>query len=339
MLKTRRIPCRGDCTHTVSSRIVKRTGDKLTDSQHDNIRDLVANLERRIESLELQWASVQKRQYLRMPSFPGQPPETPFMSFSTCSAVDFLHPRYREICGLIRHPFQWHRKLWEWVFVIHHLLDSDIVKPNSKGLVFGVGHERLPALFASMGAKIIATDAPADLAERTGWIDTLEHISTLRDIRFTEIVDGAVFDMNVSYQICDMNDIPPELAEFDFNWSSCCFEHLGSLEAGIQFVINAVEKTLRVGGVAVHTTEFNLSSNDETLESGVTVIYRHRDLLELVQRLQARGHIVKPLIIAPESHYWDFHVDVPPYLEQPHLKLLLEKYVSTSVGIVVTRGK
>lgn len=262
-----------------------------------------------------------------------------FMPFSTCSANDFLHPRYLEICGLMKHPFVWHRKLWEFVFVIHQLLESGVVKPGSKGLVFGVGTERLPALFASMGAKIMATDAPVDLGRKKGWLDSSQHSSSLMQIRYPEIVDGAVFDANVSYQPCDMTNIQPELAGFDFNWSSCCLEHLGSLEAGILFVINAVEKTLRVGGIAVHTTEFNLSSNDDTVTVGDTVIYRHRDIEELVQRLRDRGHIVKPFITAKDSHYLDFHVDVPPYKDTLHLKLKLMGYVATSVGIVVQRGR
>ena len=301
-----------------------------------NFQDELTNLQIRIAALETQFASLTHRQYLPRPPFPITP--TAFMPYSTCNASDFLHPRYAEICDLIKHPFQWHRKLWEWVFVIHHLLESGLVIPGSKGLVFGVGHERLPALFASMGANIVATDASNELAERVGWKDCDQHINSLDAIRYTDIVDGAVFDANVTFQTCDMNDIQPELAGFDFNWSSCCFEHLGTLEAGIAFVINAVEKTLRVGGIAVHTTEFNLSSNDQTHAIGTTVFYRLRDMEELVQRLRARGHIVQPFIVAPNSHYWDFHVDLPPYTGEPHLKLMLQQYVATSVGIVVTRG-
>ena len=136
-----------------------------------------------------------------------------------------------------------------------------------------------------------------------------------------------------------MNNIEPDLVDFDFNWSSCCFEHLGSIEAGLQFVVNAVEKTLRVGGIAVHTTEYNLSSNDATVESGDTVIFRNRDILELVNRLRDRGHIVQPLVVAPNSHHLDFHIDMPPYLHNPHLKLLLWSHVATSAGIVVRRGR
>lgn len=305
----------------------------------DDLFAEIACLRNRIKAYEMQLAQADQTQFIPQPPFAVPISVTQFMQFSTCSAVDFLHPRYMEICGLMKHPFIWHRKLWEWVFVIHQMLESGVVKPGCKGLVFGVGSERLPAVFASLGAKIMATDAPIDIGEKMGWKDTGQHISNLSQIRYPEIVDDEVFDSNVSYQACDMTDIQPELAGFDFNWSSCCFEHLGSLEAGMQFVINAVEKTLRVGGVAVHTTEFNLSSNYDTLEEGDTVIYRRRDIEELVQLLRDRGHIVKPFIVAPDSHYGDFHIDVPPYKNNLHLKLMLGEYVTTSVGIVVQRGR
>lgn len=74
------------------------------------------------------------------------------------------------------------------------------------------------------------------------------------------------------------------------------------------------------------------------MEQGDTVIYRRKDIEELVQRLRDRGHTVKPFTVAPDSHYYDFHVDVPPYSGAPHLKLLLQNYVTTSAGIVVQRG-
>lgn len=311
----------------------------MFDPPHGDTQQELEKLQGRVDALELQLAAVRQSQYLPMPPFPGLPAETPFMSFSTCNATDFLHPRYKEICDLLRHPLIWHRKLWEWVFVIHHLVESGLIKEGCRGLVFGVGHERLPSLFASMGAIIVATDATADHARKTGWTNTNEHASNLEALRWPELVDADVFDRNVSYRVCDMNNIEPDLADFDFNWSSCCFEHLGSLEAGLQFVVNAVEKTLRLGGIAVHTTEYNLSSNDQTVESIDTVIYRNRDLVALVERLRDRGHIVQPFIVAPNSHYWDFHIDVPPYAQNPHLKLLLWNHVATSAGIVVRRGR
>ena len=310
----------------------------MTDSTHDKIQKELAKLRGRVDELQLQLDSARLRQHLPMPPFPDSNPSTPFMSYSTCNAADFLHPRYKEICDLLKHFFTWHRKLWEFVFVIHHLVESGLVRQGSRGLVFGVGTERLPALFASMGAKIVATDASAANAQEMGWANTNEYAANLQTLRYPEIIDGNLFDSNVSYRVCDMNNIEPDLVDFDFNWSSCCFEHLGSIEAGLQFVVNAVEKTLRVGGIAVHTTEYNLSSNDLTVDSGGTVIFRNRDLLELVQRLQERGHIVQPFVVAPNSHHLDFHIDMPPYAQDPHLKLLLMSHVSTSAGIVVQRG-
>ena len=106
----------------------------------------------------------------------------------------------------------------------------------------------------------------------------------------------------------------------------------------MDFVINSVEKCLRVGGIAVHTTELNLSSDEETVTEGVTVLYRRKDIAELLERLRARGHDVQPFLQAPDAHSLDFHVDVPPYSKEPHIKLRLEGFVTTSVGIVVRRG-
>jgi hypothetical protein len=299
--------------------------------------DEIAALKTRVAFVEAQLRNVMDVQrYVPLPPF-DTPTTAQFMQFSTCSVTDFLHPRYVEVCNIMKHPFAWHRKLWEWVYVIHHLLESEVVRSGSRGLVFGVGSERLPAVFAGMGAQIVATDAPGDKGEI--WDCSGQHSSSLEPLRYPEIVDAEVFDSNVRFEFCDMADIQPELNGFDFNWSSCCFEHLGTLEAGMQFVINAVEKTLRVGGVGVHTTEFNLSSNDDTVTEGPTVIYRRRDIEELVSRLRDRGHTVSEFIVAPASNYWDFHVDIPPYTGAVHIKLLLEQYVSTSVGLVIRRGR
>ncbi len=310
----------------------------MIESTRDEIQLELATLRARVDDMQLQLDSARQRQYLPMPPFPDLNASTPFMSYSTCNAADFLHPRYKEICDLLRHPFTWHRKLWEFVFVVHHLVGSGLVKAGSRGLVFGVGTERLPSLFASLGANIVATDMSTEHAHASDWTNG-QHAVNLESLRYPEIIDGGLFDRNVSYQVCDMNDIDPALVDFDFNWSSCCFEHLGSIEAGLQFVINAVEKTLRVGGIAVHTTEYNLSSNDATVESPHVVIFRNRDMLELVRRLRDRGHTVQPFVVAPNSHHLDYHIDMPPYVEDAHLKLLLWEHVATSAGIVVRRGR
>lgn len=263
----------------------------------------------------------------------------PFMTYSSCSAVDFLSQDFAQLCGELARPPQYHRKLWEWVFIVHHLRSHGVVAPGKRGLGFGIGTEPLPSLFAKQGATILATDAPPDIGIKAGWNILDEYASTLGDIRVPSIIDQDDFARLVSYATCDMNDIGDAFTGFDFCWSSCCLEHLGSLEAGMEFIINSVEKTLRIGGVACHTTEFNLSSDEDTIRDGPTVIYRKQDLERLVQRLRDRGHQVDDLKIAPDHHPLDFFVDLPPYIQNPHLKLNLMGFTSTSVGLVVRRGR
>jgi SAM-dependent methyltransferase len=267
------------------------------------------------------------------------PVDGPYMAYSTCSAADMRHKRFLEFCEELHLAPAFHRKLWEWAFITHHLRRLNAVGPGRRGLVFGVGKEPLPEFFASLGADIVATDAPADLGVSAGWQETNQFAGSAERLWRGNHIDRAAFLKRVSYESCDMTNIPTHLADFDFCWSSCCFEHLGSLAAGTDFVVNSVENTLKPGGVAVHTTEFNLSSDDETITDGPTVIYRKRDMEALIERLRARGHEVSGLQCAPQSDPLDVHVDIPPNVAgAPHLKLRMARYNVTSVGLAIRRG-
>lgn len=275
---------------------------------------------------------LEERAWWVAPARPSLSPEEPFMAYSTCSASDLTHPRYFELCRLLHETPRWHRKQWEWVFVLHHLLKSGVVKPGNSGVGFGVGREMLPAVFASFGASVIATDAPDDVM---GWEETNEHSSSREQLRAPWIVSDADFDRLVSHRAADMNAIPDSLRDYDFTWSSCCYEHLGSIQAGSDFVVNSVER-LRPGGIAVHTTEFNVCSNDKTLVDGPTVLFRRQDFEALIDRLRGLGYDAQPFTVSPNLHTADSHVDLPPYA-LPHLKLEIGGYVTTSAGVVVRR--
>ncbi len=309
-------------------------------------RDQLDAVSRKADALEqILTVQIERLGYVRRSTFVPDPglapsaPDSPFMAFSNCQANDFHHPRYAQLCKLIAHRPHFHRKQWEWIFVLHHLLAEGALRPGARGLGFGVGTEPLPAAFAALGVDVTATDAPMDVQHAQAWHESNQHSDDVAQLLHPEVAPDALVRARVRHQACDMNHIDPTLVDFDFNWSSCCFEHLGSLEHGLQFVLNAVEKTLRIGGVAVHTTEFNASSNDATVTDGDTVIYRLRDMQELVARLRERGHEVQPFVIGPTAHALDYHVDVPPYAHDIHLKLLLAGYVTTSVGVVVRRGR
>lgn len=279
-------------------------------------------------------------QHLFVPKF-GIHPEMdwPFMAHSTCSAKDFLHPDFRTICDELQTPPVFHRKVWEWVYVVHQLRKQGVLKAGNRGIGFGVGTEALPSLFASLGIDVTATDAPPEIGVGAGWQSTSQFANNLNDLYRPDILSREQFEKHVTYAPCDMNAIDDHFTGYDFCWSSCCFEHLGSLQKGLDFVANSVEKTLKIGGVACHTTELNLSSNDKTIEDGWCVIYRRRDIEEFVREMTGRGHRVEMFSIAPDTHSLDFYVDVPPYAHNPHLKLALMGYTVTSVGLIITRGR
>jgi len=263
-------------------------------------------------------------------------PEGEYMTTSTPLARDFLHPRFAEFCKSCGLQPGLHRKIWEWAFIYEHLQRAEVLQPGKRGLGFGVGREMLPSLFASFGTTITATDSPED---EEHWGDGGQHAAMKEMLFAPQLIDRDLFDERVHFEPCDMRDLPPHLNGFDFCWSSCCLEHLGTLERGLDFVLHSVEHTLAVGGIACHTTEFNLSSNEETIAAGRDVVYRRCDLNHLCRTLEERGHQVTPLRIEAGALLPDYLVDVPPYRGDLHLKLLIGSFVCTSLGLVIRRGR
>jgi hypothetical protein len=87
----------------------------------------------------------------------------------------------------------------------------------------------------------------------------------------------------------------------------------------------------------VHTTEFNVSSNKDTLEDRNIVIYRKRDLEEITHTLQAAGHGIE-LDFTMGNKPYDLHVDTPPYKHDVHLRLEIGGYVCTSFGLIIQKA-
>jgi hypothetical protein len=261
-----------------------------------------------------------------------------YMQSANCLARDFYHRNFAVFCQSMGLPTYLNRKFWEFAFIWHHLCAEGAMKPGARGVGFGVGRERFPSLFAKHGCKILATDAPPGTT-RSEWTDTGQHSSSINELFFSEIVSEDTFSENVRFEFCDMNAISDGIIDYDFCWSSCSFEHLGSINNGLDFVVNSVERALKIGGVACHTSELNLSSDEQTIEEGATVLFRRNDIKKLIERLENQGHKVKPLPIEPGNSFIDFLVDLPPYSPDLHLRLNLGKFVTTSFGIVVRRGR
>ncbi len=266
------------------------------------------------------------------------PENESYMGSANCQARDFYTKNYVAFCADIGEKVLLHRKRWEFAFISEHLSRAGALIPNSKGIGFGVGTEPLPALFASKGCSILATDAPPGAAG-PGWEATNQWSSGIAKLFRPKIISEELLRERVRFTFCDMASIPDDyINNFDFCWSACCFEHLGSLERGADFVVESIEKTLRPGGIACHTSELNVSSNVNTVELGGTVLYRLQDVEKLIARIESRGHEVLKLPFEPGLSYIDHLVDVPPYSSEVHLKTRVGAFVTTSFGLVVRRG-
>lgn len=260
-----------------------------------------------------------------------------FPNAVACRQESFEQPYFAFWCARLGEALRFHRKIWEFVFICQGLWERGIVVPGARGLGFGVGREPLPAFFASQGCMITATDMSAQGASDAGWIETSQHAAGKEALRRPAICPDDLFERNIEFRECDMNAIPTDLVGYDFCWSACALEHLGSIEKGLDFIVNSVE-CLKPGGWAIHTTELNLSSNEDTVDNQDTVLFRRRDLEALAERLRAMGHHVVPFDFDPGEKPIDRYIDVPPYRGEPHLKVALWGYSITSVGLMVQRG-
>ncbi len=253
-----------------------------------------------------------------------------------CTASQFKSPIYIDWCNRFGEKPKLHRKQWEFVYVLQALEAKGLLSVGKRGLGFGCGKEPLPAVMADCGCEVLSTDLDFSSALEKGWVASNEHSAKIEDLYWPGICSKEIFFERVKYRNVDMNAIPEDLVEYDFVWSSCAFEHLGSIENGIQFVINST-KCLRSGGVAVHTTEFNLSSNEETLEHESLVFFRKRDIEELIKRLEASGCVVEPLNLVISEKVEDGFVDLPPYKTDNHIKLAIFGHLTTSIGLIITK--
>ena len=261
-----------------------------------------------------------------------------FETGGLCRQDCFEQPYFSFWTARLHEGLRYHRKLWEFVFIAQAVWERGLCSPGRRGLGFGVGQERLTALFASMGVAVTATDLEGDGRVEAGWQATRQHAGGKDALRCIAVCPDDLFDRNVEFRVCDMNAVPDDLVGYDFCWSACALEHLGSIEKGLAFIERSID-CLAPNGWAVHTTEFNISSNDETVDDAGTVLFRRRDIDVLIQRLRSQGHWVAEMDWSTGDRPVEQYLDLPPYRHNPHLTTAIEGFATTSVGIIVRKGQ
>jgi SAM-dependent methyltransferase len=254
-------------------------------------------------------------------------------------------------CGELRTPLVFHRKLWEFAYVLQALYEHDMLQPGRRGLGFGCGVEPLPSYLASRGVAITATDQPPENTASEGWARTNEYTESLDHLFHEDLVSRTEFARHVRFRHLDMRSIPSDLRDYDFCWSVCALEHLGSIAAGLEFVRNSLA-TLRPGGLAVHTTEFNFLNDHQTVDNWPTVLFQQRHFTELAKQLTEEGHRVSQLDFDYGDKPLDKFIDLPPYIHDwpdprrdiwvdghNHLKVGTDGFAVTCFGLIIRKAE
>ncbi len=253
--------------------------------------------------------------------------------------------------GEIKSAHIFHRKLWEFAYVLQAIFENGLLHPKARGLGFGCGAEPLPSYLAARGVDVTVTDLdPSDPGAR-GWIDTDQHTSSLDNVFQAHLVTREQFDRHVRLRYVNMNFIPLDLHDFDFCWSICALEHIGSIQKGLDF-IEASLRTLRPGGIAIHTTEFNYLNDEQTIDDWPTVLFQKQHFRALAKRLADQGHHVAPLDFDYGHKPLDKFIDLPPFehdwtpeqrkfwgRDTYHLKVSIDGFACTCFGIIVRKGE
>jgi hypothetical protein len=243
-----------------------------------------------------------------------------------------LSPYFERWAALLGYPnVDLNRKLWEYVYILRAMDHFVGLRPGTRALGFGVGRERSVSLLASLGCQVVATDYPQD---RDVWPDAPRAADDLFD---ATVCDESSFRTRVSFRDVDMNSIPADLLGFDCLWSCGSLEHIGGLQNGLDYIESAMA-CLRPGGVAVHTTEFNLVSDTVTLDSPDLSYYRRQDVVRLAERLLANGHQIV-LNFTLGDTVADTHIDMEPRRVLPiSLKWQVDAhFVITSIGLIIQK--
>jgi FkbM family methyltransferase len=308
----------------LSWKVLQKPANKLKSLVHHHLRRAIG------------WIGAQPT-FNRFLAWPTEdpPPSLEQLASQAPTRPQFESEIYKYWCGRIREQPRFHRKQWEFVYILEALRQSNMLQPGRSGIGFGVGCEPIPAALAAHGCNVLATDLDPEAAASAGWEDTGQYASSKSSLNDRGICLPEQFDQLVTFKYVDMANLQSLAGtSCDFLWSSCALEHIGSLESGIEFILNSLA-LLKPGGVAIHTTELNISSDRDTITSGSTVLYRQRDIRRLSSLLEARGYKIKTNFAIDWDDEYGGYVDLPPYSSDRHLRLLIGQFASTSFGLLI----
>ena len=263
-----------------------------------------------------------------------------------CDAADFFSPEYLEVVkNELCEPPVLHRKQWEFGKIFLALKKAGMLKADKRGLSMGSGIEVVLYSIARRVQHLTVTDlySSESLWECAKAANPDEFVR--KNKRFP-IDDNRLSALNM-----DMRSLAFGDCSFDFAYSSCAFEHIGTDPDFLQH-LNEVYRVLKDGGIYVMTTEF--TCENETIPIPNNYIFSAGHLDRLIagtrfipeKRFDARiseqsvnfpvPAQVNDLSYRGES---DFSHALATACVMPHVQLLCGKHHATSCILVLKKGR
>ena len=299
-----------------------------------------------------QWALWKKTGSHWKPTFPHFHGDTDVNEVATklVTTAEMAAPWPQDCINEIDEPSNerlFHRKKWEFCAIIRAVKHFKVMP--GKAIGFSVGTEPLPSYFASKGCKIVMTDMPMTVDERSraGWAGTGQWASNKMSGFRRALVDEATFNASTEFAAVDLNNVPASMQQgtYDFTWSAGSLEHTGNRDASIRFAV-ATCRALRKGGVSVHTTEFMLSKAPgqgrgfEILNDIVLFTADDIELMAVAVKDAGCRMLDRKLFVG--THPLDRYVDFPPLQLDVHTKMWRDwesrgNHIFTSIIVIFVR--
>jgi SAM-dependent methyltransferase len=190
-----------------------------------------------------------------------------------CDAADWFQPDILEIiANELREVPRFHRKQWESAMIFLALRRLGKLQPESTGLSMGGGKELILYALAQHVRQLVVTDL---YDTQTDW-DCAKTDDPDTFIRHNK--PFPVDDERLKALRMDMRDLHFPDRSFDFCYSTCAVEHIGTREDFLRH-FNEVARVLTDDGVYVFTTE--VSYGDQTIKDEHNYVFSLRDLYEI----------------------------------------------------------
>jgi len=111
-----------------------------------------------------------------------------------CKAMDFKSDWFKRWCTELDEQPNFHRKQWEYVYIMQALWERGCIAEDKKGLVFATGTEPLPAMFAKYNVNILATDIFPEQGIEKGWSNANQLCFGVEQLNTRGICDEIKFE-------------------------------------------------------------------------------------------------------------------------------------------------